>query len=317
LCFSEITFEYDFDYDTTGAVQNVTMNINAKKPKSLMCKDWFFIGNTELYHVEVLHKTGNYQITWSNIDADTLIDIQFGGFKIFMFCNGFIDTFISVFKTLLCFIGGLGLDPTLPIMGSHVPEYMVKANLEFLNVSMGYDMEPRPINVVTIDPDLINSGDFLAIMRLDGLDPIIMYGTGSHAGHSTMALRFDGELYIVESQDAWYWPTINIQRTLFADWINNAINCDFNVVHLPLTAEARAKFNETAAQEFFFSTEGMPYGYHNFLFGWIDTTEDNWPPLLPAYFAPILFSIVGKVAPNTMDIFYYQAMNYRLGTQGL
>jgi len=61
----------------------------------------------------------------------------------------------------------------------------------------------------------------------------------------------------------------------------------------------------------------MPYGYHNFLFGWIDTPEDNWPPLLPAYFAPILFSIVGKVAPATMDIFFYQAMNHRLGTVGL
>lgn len=47
-------------------------------------------------------------------------------------------------------------------------------------------------------------------MRLDGLDPIIMYGSGSHAGHSTMALRFDGELYIVESQAAWYWPTVNL-----------------------------------------------------------------------------------------------------------
>ena len=36
-------------------------------------------------------------------------------------------------------------------------------------------------------------------MRLDGVDPMIMYGAGTHAGHSTMALRFDGELYIVES----------------------------------------------------------------------------------------------------------------------
>ena len=52
-------------------------------------------------------------------------------------------------------------------------------------------------------------------MRLDGLDPMIMYGTGSRSGHSVMALRFDGELYIVESQDAWYWPTHRIQRTPF------------------------------------------------------------------------------------------------------
>lgn len=44
-------------------------------------------------------------------------------------------------------------------------------------------------------------------MRLDGLDPMIMYGTGAKIGHNVMALRFDGELYVVESQDAWYWPT--------------------------------------------------------------------------------------------------------------
>jgi len=33
-----------------------------------------------------------------------------------------------------------------------------------------------------------------------------MYGSGGHIGHSVMALRFDGELYIVESTAAWYWP---------------------------------------------------------------------------------------------------------------
>jgi len=47
-------------------------------------------------------------------------------------------------------------------------------------------------------------------MRLDGLDPMIMYGTGSRSGHSVVALRFDGEPYIVESQDAWYWPAHRI-----------------------------------------------------------------------------------------------------------
>lgn len=47
-------------------------------------------------------------------------------------------------------------------------------------------------------------------MRLDGLGQIIMYGTGAYLGHNTMALRFDGELYIVESQAAWYWPKVNL-----------------------------------------------------------------------------------------------------------
>jgi len=44
-----------------------------------------------------------------------------------------------------------------------------------------------------------------------------------------------------------------------------------NVAVLPLSEESRKKFNVTAAVEFFKKVEGLPYGYHNFLFGWIDT----------------------------------------------
>lgn len=131
-----------------------------------------------------------------------------------------------------------------------------------------------------------------------------MYGSGSHAGHSTMALRFDGELYVVESQDAWYWPVKKIQRNKWSDWIQYAKNADFHVAHMPLRADIRAKFNEKAAQDFFFETEGVPYGYHNFLFGWVDTPEDNWPPILPAEFAPILMDMVYKVMPAAAESFY-------------
>lgn len=88
-------------------------------------------------------------------------------------------------------------------------------------------------------------------MRLDGLDPMIMYGTGSHSGHTVMAHRFNGELYIVESQDAWYWPVHRIQRTRFSEWMKNAENCDFHVVYMPLSDKMRAQYNETAATEFF------------------------------------------------------------------
>lgn len=84
-------------------------------------------------------------------------------------------------------------------------------------------------------------------MRLDGLDPIIMYGSGTHAGHSTVAMRFDGELYVIESQDGWYWPHNGIQRNKWSDWIQWAEDASFHVAHMPLSAEARAKFNEKAA----------------------------------------------------------------------
>lgn len=75
---------------------------------------------------------------------------------------------------------------------------------------VNWDLEERKTQKVEIDESLIQSGDYFAVLRLDGLDPMIMYGTGSHSGHSVMAMRFDGELYIVESQDSWYWPVHRI-----------------------------------------------------------------------------------------------------------
>lgn len=46
----------------------------------------------------------------------------------------------------------------------------------------------------------IHTGDLFLILRLDGIDPLISYGTGSRAGHTAVAMWFDdGQLYIVES----------------------------------------------------------------------------------------------------------------------
>lgn len=63
---------------------------------------------------------------------------------------------------------------------------------------------------MNIDPSLIKDGDFLAITRLDGEDVLILYGSGSHATHSVMALHFNDELYIVESDEAGYWPVVGL-----------------------------------------------------------------------------------------------------------
>jgi hypothetical protein len=35
--------------------------------------------------------------------------------------------------------------------------------------------------------------------------------------------------------------------------------------------------------------EGYPYGYHNFLFSWIDTPSDNYPDLMPYMLMPVVF----------------------------
>lgn len=316
LCFQQITFSYAHTGDMND-IGDVVITVDTEKPKTLFCKDWFMFGNTEVQHVETFFFRGLHQITLKNLSPEAKIDIAKNGIKIYMFCDGYIDTFISAWHFIEAFVGGLGTNPYLPFIGSHVPEYMEKANTKFLKDSMGYDMEVRNITEYDYDESLIQSGDFLAIMRLDGVDPIIMYGSGTHAGHSVMALRFDDGLYIIESQDGWYWPRHGIQRNKFSQWVQWAKNADFHVAHLPLNAEARAKFNETAAREFFLQTEGLPYGYHNFLFGWVDTPQDNLPPLVPPGLIPIIFSILEDITPSTVDIFFTQALNKRLNTTGL
>jgi len=238
------------------------------------------------------------------------------GIKAFAFCENVIQDVESLWNTLKAFVGGITDHPRWPVIGSHVPPYMEKANLEFIKEAVGVEMQPRETQKVDIDPDTIQSGDFFGIMRLDGLDPMIMYGTGARIGHNVMALRFDGELYVVESQDAWYWPTHGLQRTKWADWIKYAENADFHVTYHRLSDESRAKFDEKKAQDFFFDTVGLPYGYHNFLYGWVDTANDNWPPLLAKDFVPVMFKLVEDVKPTLAYNFFTEALNKRLGVDG-
>ena len=316
-CFEEIDFKLEKTSDTTFDV-----HLDLKKPKSLLCSEKFMFANTETIHLEDDFRRGQHKVSLTMDTVEAQTDFAFGGIKVYMFCDGIVTEVESLLTTLECFVGGLSDHPKWPIIGSHVPPYMAKANLEFIQEAMGLTIESRSTTgILDIDENLVKSGDFFLIMRLDGLDPMIMWGTGAHGAHCTMAMWFDDgnggqELYVVESQDAWYWPTAGIQRTPFKTWLKQAADASFNVVWLPLSEASQQKFDVQAATDWFNAHEGLPYGYHNFLFGWINTPADNWPPLLPFDFVPILFSMVSKVLPGPIDTMFTQAMNKRLGVEG-
>lgn len=65
--------------------------------------------------------------------------------KAYGFCDGVVKGMESLIKSLSAFLGGLGPNPNKPIIGSHVPKYMEKANIEFLKDAVDYPMEPRTI----------------------------------------------------------------------------------------------------------------------------------------------------------------------------
>lgn len=94
-----------------------------------------------------------------------------------------------------------------------------------------------------------------------------------------------------------------------------ARDADYHVSHLSLTEKARAKFNETAAKEFFYRTEGLPYGFHNFLYGWVDS--EIMAPLIPHGAMSHAFTLFEKFMPWVSEIFISQSLNKRMNTTRL
>lgn len=122
-CFKNIKFSYA----QTGfgeEVGDVTVTIDTEGAASLFCRDWFLFATAGMQHVETFYFSGLHTITFKNMTIDNMAEIADGGIRIYMFCDGYVDTFTSVYNTALCFVGGLGTDPNVPIWGSHVPDYM-------------------------------------------------------------------------------------------------------------------------------------------------------------------------------------------------
>lgn len=79
------------------------------------------------------------------------------------------------------------------------------------------------------------------------------------------------------------------------EWWDFELNQDDANPHialLPLHPDLRSKFNETAAWEYAQSMVGLPYGYHNLIFSWIDTVSDNYPPPLDANLVPLYLNYI-------------------------
>jgi hypothetical protein len=299
---------------------SITITLENSESRYLICTDLMIFHTSNLNQVKLITFKGIHEITFDKVSQDDLDEISKNGIKIFSLCTTLSNEIKSLITTVKAFLGGLGTDPNhiLPIMRPSIPEEMVEANLRLLKVYNNYVPKRRENKIVNFDKNIIKTGDFVAISRMDGLDPLIMVGAGGHLGHSGVCSWIDGELYVLESQDGWYWPNAGIQRTKWEQWIEWAYNADFNVAILPLKEEYRKKLDEKKANDWFINVaEGLPYGYHNFIFSWIDTVDKNFPFIVTHEVVEFLFSIISYVAPDVSDKMLTEAINIRLGTQGL
>lgn len=142
-----------------------------------------------------------------------------------------------------------------------------------------------------------------------------MYGTGGHVSHSAMALRIDGELYIVESNTEIGELQGGVRKVPYEDWLNTYPH--YSVVWLPLKPELSERSNSKMAIDAFERLEGLPYGFQNFLFSALDTETDNLPPLMASDMIPTLFSVLEMTRPDLSALLFTDALNKRLGTRNL
>lgn len=316
FCFKKVRF-----YFVKDAFNELTLFISSWGKKDLLCSDSYLVTSGSGFHMATIELPGVHKISFKNLYPDDVEFVKLNGLQIFRFCDSILNFVPNLLLTVSMFLGGLGDNPDIPFFGSHVPMYMQKMNVEFIKHATGYQYLPRdPPAFLDYPAENFRSGDFLAVIRFDGVDNIIQYGAGSFSGHSVMALWDRSgdkpQLYIVESQDGWYWPQHGLQKTKWEQWRIWAKNADFNLAHMRLRDEYQKKFDEEKAWAWFKQTEGMPYGYRNFLFGWIDTPKSNLPPVLDIEFIFTIFKFLEGMGITAADRLIKEALNWRVGLKG-
>ncbi|KAJ9448811.1 hypothetical protein DIPPA_30480 [Diplonema papillatum] len=252
-------------------------------------------------------------------------DAETKGVRIMGFLHDEGQLMIDVLESLLMFLQPeAGSYPDFPSEEAMMRNIYFLTNYQRLQPFMKARVHK---NITEINPDLVQSGDFIGVIRLDGLDPMLGWAMGSATGHTTVAMRDpSGALFITESTtNSSYWPTNGIQRTPFDLWMKQALAAGYNAVWAPMDPVVRAKLNQTAMWEFFYENEGFQYGYQNMLWGWVDTVENNYPctpvdgftQCLTWDIIEVLFSVVGGAWPLAGELIWDQSWNKRLNTTGL
>lgn len=305
-CFKDNTLTFtSLDKETDTATLVLTVN----NPHSKLCHDEYVLTTSSIFSIQTIFFKGEHHFK-IKLPPKQALDASLNGIVLLSFCENAVDEIISLYKTARMYIGAGGKEKVTPTQE--------RLNIDFIRNFLGFDY-PQRINAkrLNIDKKDLHSGDFINILRLDGLGELIMLGTGSRATHCGVLLWVGNELYVVESRDGDYWKGGHgIQKNKYDDWINYAEEADLHVVVIPLKAEFRKKFDTDAAFKFFETMEGHHYGYHNFIYGWIDTNL-NFPDFVEEEVFLALFGLLSQISPKTFDLIVGEGLNLRLGTDSL
>eukprot|EP00277_Geminigera_cryophila_P005811 CAMPEP_0179421784 /NCGR_PEP_ID=MMETSP0799-20121207/10012_1 /TAXON_ID=46947 /ORGANISM="Geminigera cryophila, Strain CCMP2564" /LENGTH=601 /DNA_ID=CAMNT_0021195737 /DNA_START=47 /DNA_END=1852 /DNA_ORIENTATION=- len=307
-CFK---FSASMKRNTAGAVIGVVQFARLAHSHIQVCENIYLMATPyRIFMPQIELFAGTHTVVWGMVQGDEWQDLSEIGVRVFSLNQSVRATIFDMFDTFQLFRAFTSRGPAVSLG-------VEERNVAFLSTFAHYYMKDKPV-LAHIDVDLLHSGDFIGVVRLDGLDPLIMWGTGSRVGHTAMILREDGVVYVCESQSASnYWPKDMIQKTEWSEWLVAAATADYNVVWLPLSHTARKAFNESAAWAEMRRLEGLQYGFQSLLFGWLDTPDQNLPPPLSSSFLMVGYALLEpllkRMHATTVLSTWKQPLSKRLG----
>ena len=325
-CFSKIQAAMDIRRRPGDAIDMI-FDVEERATKWPPCIEGLLLMSDDSFKVVEFLIGGLHEVTWSKAAMTNaeMWNLNHRGIHAFLFRKGGVKTIMEdAIHTASLF---------LPLFHRDVSGYAADKNIEFLDQysQIKPSMKPRSPQYANtplpLDESLIRSGDFFGIVRLDGLDTMLAWATGSTTGHTAVALRDSetGVLSVCESTTSdSYWVVNGVQCTEYHEWMEAMQVAGNNAVWAPLSPEYNAKFDTKKALSWFKSVEGFDYGYHNMLFSWIDTKHGNYPCIPPNYdiclewmHLEALSGFFDRVNTKFAPLLWLEAFNKRVGTAGL
>lgn len=315
FCFTKNTASFKWVDSKTAQI-----TITSSGKTSADCSDTYALTDIFNHDIKVIDSEGDHVITYHFKENDEITYVNTYGMKILRLCDSHVNLLPDVLLTLYLFIA----DPFVEgPKGEKVPvwlrDYVYTYHYDWLHKWQGMKLFKRK-QKAKIDGDWMRkyakNGDILCRFAGTGLSSLIMWGTGSQCSHIAMFLWGRGDekdqLFVVQSNGKGIW-----KQPVDAFWEEND---GTGIAMLPLHPDWRAKFDTEKAWDWFETVNGQPYGFANFLFGYFDTPDENFPQLISvdAWMTFIMIlNDIPLVGPKLVDFVWTRALNKRLGTEGL
>ena len=263
-------------FQWTGAME-ATVVIHSEKPKFPGCSDTYSITDIYNFDLKVVEAEGDHTIVYKFAHQKEVDLVKLNGLKIVRLCDSHVNLLPDFAITAMMFMRDPLVEDergekTPPEIRNMIYQY----HYHWLEKWEGLELVKRDIKK-PIDADWMRknakSGDVLCRFEGTGLSSLVMWGTGGPCSHMLMFMwgRGDqeGQLMVLQSNGKGVW-----RQPVDDFWKEND---GTSISMFPLSPESRQKWDFNKAWDWFETMEGQPYGYAIFLFGFLDTPEDNFP----------------------------------------